>query len=82
MMTLPSTRFLYFIGFFLISCLLGMTFYLQQHGINPCPLCILQRIAMTALGLIFLLGVVFNPKRFGRIFLGIFALLFALIGVL
>ncbi len=32
----------------------------------PCPLCILQRIAVISLGFVFLLSAIHNPQGFGR----------------
>ncbi|HXH03196.1 MAG TPA: disulfide bond formation protein B, partial [Candidatus Competibacteraceae bacterium] len=41
--------------------------YLQERlGLEPCPLCIFQRIAFIALGLVFLVAAIHQPKRGGR----------------
>ncbi len=49
------------------SGLLMAVFYFQKHlGLEPCPMCIFQRVAMLATGLIFLIAAVHGPKRGGR----------------
>jgi len=76
-------RLIYFFNLLLVLVLLGVSFYLQLYkGVLPCPLCILQRIAMAGLGVIFLLGVFFSRQYWGRFFINISALLFSILGVL
>lgn len=78
-----SLRRHYFISFIFTAVLLGITFYLQNFdGFIPCPLCILQRITLAILGIIFFVGCVFRFKQIGNILLASLASLFALIGVL
>ncbi len=36
--------------------LLGYALFLQHHGLQPCPLCIFQRIAVASLGVVFVLA--------------------------
>ena len=58
------TRFL--LGFLACAGLLGYAFYLQLHdGLEPCPLCIFQRVAFAALGLVFLIGGLHAPTGQG-----------------
>ena len=60
------------------ACAGGLVFayYLQYwHGLEPCPMCIFQRVAMAAAGLVFLLGAIHAPRTLGR---RIYALLAAL----
>ncbi|MCP1674945.1 disulfide bond formation protein DsbB [Natronocella acetinitrilica] len=61
------------LGFLACAGLLGGAYYLEfVVGMEPCPLCILQRLAMFALGIVFLLAVVHGPRgrgRFGYAFL-------------
>jgi disulfide bond formation protein DsbB len=46
--------------------LMAYALYLQYVlDIDPCPLCVLQRICVTAMGLIFLVASVHNPGRVG-----------------
>ncbi len=54
----------YFLGFVASFGLVGVALIIQtRYHLEPCPLCISQRIAMMALGVVFLPGVLFNPKR-------------------
>jgi disulfide bond formation protein DsbB len=49
--TLPP-RWLNLAGFAICAALLGFAYYLQFHeGLDPCPLCIFQRIGVILLGL-------------------------------
>ena len=46
--------------------LIGFAIYSQlQMGLEPCPLCIFQRLAFAALGLLFLLGGLLAPRNPG-----------------
>lgn len=50
-----------------ISALLIAIFYFQNHlGLEPCPMCIFQRVAMLAAGIFFLLAAVHGPVGSGR----------------
>jgi protein dithiol:quinone oxidoreductase len=52
-------------GILFLSSLIGMGFalYLEHvQGLNPCPLCVFQRVGLIALGLFSLLGFLHNPK--------------------
>jgi disulfide bond formation protein DsbB len=41
--------------------------YLQRTlGYEPCPMCIFQRVAMVAAGLVFLAGALHGPKAWGQ----------------
>jgi disulfide bond formation protein DsbB len=54
----------------LLACAGMMAYALYaQHvlDLEPCPLCVLQRIAVMVLGLLFLAAAVQGPARFGRI---------------
>ena len=43
--------------------------YLQYGlGLEPCPLCIFQRVAVIATGLVFLVAAIHNPGRSGAAF--------------
>jgi len=67
----------------LLCCLglLGYALYVQyQQFLEPCPLCIFQRVAFFAAAAVFLLGLLHNPGRAGRRVYGILAALAALIG--
>jgi disulfide bond formation protein DsbB len=65
-------RLLNLLGFALCSGLLGYALYAQfQLGIEPCPLCIFQRIAMALLGLVFLVAALHHPRGAGRYVYGV-----------
>lgn len=81
-MKFPSIRFVYFLGFIIIAVLLGTTFYLEHEGINPCPLCIIQRGIIVTLGVLFFLGAIFRLKTVGRIFLGLLASIVSILGII
>src|SRR5574341_260354 len=58
----------YALGFAACAGLLGFAYYLQYYDYqDPCPLCILQRIAFMALAAIFLVAAVHGPGRTGVI---------------
>lgn len=77
---MQSNRALNFAGFVFCAGMMGFALY-AQHGLllEPCPLCIFQRIAVIAMGIIFLLAAIHNPGRLGgfiySVLLGIAALL-------
>lgn len=74
-------RFL--LGFLACAGLIGYALYTQFHdGLLPCPLCIFQRVAFAAVGLVFLVGGLHAPiSRVGRRLYGGLALLAALVGI-
>ena len=46
--------------------LLTAIFYFQKHlGLEPCPMCIFQRVAMLATGAVFLLAALHGPEKTG-----------------
>ena len=53
-----------FAGIFLVcAALLAVAFYMEHiMGLEPCPLCILQRIAVMVIGVICLAAVLHNPE--------------------
>lgn len=66
-----------------ISCfsMLGVGAYFQLvMDLQPCPLCISQRIAILLLGIIFLIAALHNPKRFGTRIYALLGTFFALAG--
>ncbi len=51
-------------GFFLCAALLGFGYFLQLvKGIEPCPLCILQRLCLFVTGVAFLVAALHHPVR-------------------
>ena len=67
------------LGFSACTCLLAYAYYAQfvMH-LEPCPLCIFQRVGILALGLVFLIAAAHDPGPFGR---RLYALLLALAGL-
>lgn len=67
----------------LVCCLgvLGFGLYLQ-HGLNlePCPLCIMQRLAFVVIGMTAMLAFLHNPGVVGRMAYGLMMVLFSLAG--
>ncbi len=72
----------FLLGFLSCAALLVYAIFVQlQLGIEPCPLCIFQRIAFVALGLLFLIGALHGPVRSGgRKVYGVLAFLAAGVG--
>ena len=63
---LPPRRFGYFVGFVVCAGLIGYALYLQYvQGLEPCPLCVFQRICVIGMGLVFIIAVIHNPERLG-----------------
>jgi disulfide bond formation protein DsbB len=62
-----STRLANLLGFLACVGLLGYAYFAQYVlRLDPCPLCIFQRIGVLALGMIFMFAAVHGPKRWGR----------------
>lgn len=60
----PRTYFL--LGFlFCVGLILSALYFQFVGGLDPCPLCISQRIMVVAVGLVLLAAVVHNPGRAG-----------------
>ena len=55
------------LGFLVCGCLLGYAYYSQfMLHLEPCPLCIFQRIGIFALGVLFLIAALHDPAAWGR----------------
>jgi disulfide bond formation protein DsbB len=68
-------------GLGLLACLglLGYAWYTQSAlGLEPCPLCIFQRVGIAASGVLFLLATLQNPKPTGARVYGSLLLLAAI----
>lgn len=82
-MKILSERVTYLFGFLIAAGLLGMTFYLQKFdGFIPCPLCILQRITLISLCILFLLAWILGTKKIVSLFFSLLASLISLVGIL
>jgi disulfide bond formation protein DsbB len=65
-MTLPNRRILNFAGAATCAAMMGFALFAQHILLlDPCPLCILQRVAVILLGLVFLAVAVHNPGKTG-----------------
>jgi len=77
----PSQRALFLTTFLFCGTLIAIALYFQYaQGLEPCPLCIMQRIAIIGIGSISLLGALHNPRTTGRRCYGLVILLIAGIG--
>lgn len=66
-----TPRFGYLVGFVICAGLIAFAYYLQYVEYqDPCPLCIMQRVAFLALAFVFLLAAVHGPGRTGSIVYG------------
>lgn len=75
---LPKRRPAYLLGFLVCAGLMAWAFWLQYgEGLEPCPLCALQRFAVIGIGIVFLIAAVHNP---GRIATFVYAVLTLVIG--
>lgn len=66
-MNIPATRQLNLAGFLACAGMMGYALY-AEHGLmlEPCPLCVFQRLAVISLGVIFLFATLQNPDGWGR----------------
>ena len=57
----------YLLGFIASFGLVGLSLVVQtKYNLEPCPLCISQRMVFMALGLLFLAAAIQKPAQFGR----------------
>lgn len=62
-----SQRTIFLGGFAVSAGLMAAALYFQYVGqLEPCPLCILQRLSVIGTGLILLAGGLHNPGKWGR----------------
>ncbi len=67
MISPPQNRTLYILGFLTCCGLLSVALFMQFGlGYEPCPLCIFQRLAFVAIGLVCLLAAIHNPDMTGH----------------
>jgi protein dithiol:quinone oxidoreductase len=65
------------VGFLVCAGLLAFAYYLQfARGLEPCPLCIIQRVVFAGMAIFFLAAAIHRPRRAGAWVYG--GLLFAL----
>ncbi|MGH8454431.1 MAG: disulfide bond formation protein B [Nevskiales bacterium] len=78
---IPS-RWRFQLGF--LACTGGMAFalYLEHfRHLDPCALCVLQRVAMIATGVVFLIAALHGAREWGRYIYGVLVAMAALVGV-
>lgn len=76
-----SSRSVFLVGFLLCFTMLAIAGYFQfVDNLEPCPLCILQRVFTLVVGVIFLLALLHNPGQTGVRIYGGLAGLVALFG--
>ena len=69
-------------GFIVCAALYTYAIYVQfALGIEPCPLCIFQRIVLIVMALLFLAGAIHNPRATGRRAYALLLLLAACVGI-
>ncbi|TWI57509.1 disulfide bond formation protein DsbB [Pseudomonas duriflava] len=80
-MLVTSPRFVFLLIAIACAVLMGAGYYLQYVvGLEPCPLCIVQRIFFVLSGLVALLAAIHNPIGVGRRVYAGFLALFAGLG--
>ena len=66
-MTIPAARQLNLAGFFACVGMMAYALYAEHYLLlPPCPLCVFQRMAVIALGIIFLSAALHNRSGWGR----------------
>ncbi len=72
----------YWAAFAACLAMMGVAFYFQfVRHLEPCPLCIFQRITVIVFGIVFLIAAIHNPKGFGRRVYGFLGAAVALTGI-
>ncbi len=79
---IQSIRRPFLFGFLCCAGLLAYAYYVDWTDplIEPCPLCIIQRIVFFAMALVFLIGGLHGPRGRAAVFYGLGAGLLSLIG--
>lgn len=81
-MRLPNPRLTFLLVFLAVVFLLGAAFYLEYvKGLEPCPLCITQRVMLLGVGLVSLIAFLHNPAAGGRRIYGLLVSLWAMGGL-
>ena len=64
LLILPRRRIAYALGALVCAALMGWALWLQYGlGLDPCPRCIFQRVAVIATGIVFAIAAIHNPRR-------------------
>lgn len=80
-MHLASSRSLFLLAFSGCLLLMAAALYLEHVvGLEPCPLCVVQRICVIGFALVCLVAAIHGPGQLGRRIYAVLALLFAAAG--
>lgn len=80
-MALAAPRNLFLLAFLGCLGLMGGALYLEHMvGLEPCPMCIVQRVCVILFALVCLVAAIHGPGLLGRRLYAGLALLFALVG--
>ncbi len=81
-MVLPDKRLLNLAGFLACAGMMGFALYAQYVLLlDPCPLCVFQRVATILLGIVFLAAAIHDPGRLGSRIYAVLVFLAAGFGV-
>ena len=79
----PQPRLVHASGLFLcVASLLIAVYYMEGYlGLAPCPLCILDRIVIACLAILFLLALLINPRKTGQLIFSLPIAAFSMLGI-
>ncbi|KAB7623620.1 disulfide bond formation protein B [Alkalilimnicola sp. S0819] len=78
---LERPRLINLAGFIICAVLIAAAFYMELAlGMEPCPLCMFQRIGVYALGAVFLIAALHGARAWGARVYGVLLLLVAALG--
>jgi len=77
----PTPRFVFAAIFAACAALIGYGLFLQEYkGLEPCPMCVLQRYAFVAIAVVALIAAIHGPRGAGLKVYGAGVALFAIAG--
>lgn len=80
-MTIPASRLLNLLLFLACTSLMVFAFFLEHiKGLEPCPLCMSQRIVVITIGVLALIAAIHNPGKIGAKVYGVMLLVVAAMG--
>ncbi|MDH3375432.1 MAG: disulfide bond formation protein B [Gammaproteobacteria bacterium] len=80
-MTRKLSRTLYSLGFLACAALIGVALYFEHiEALEPCPLCIVQRVIVILIGIMCLIAAVHNPRSAWRRLYELPIILFSMAG--
>ena len=76
-------RLIHASGLFLcVASLLIAIYYMEGYlGLAPCPLCVLDRIVIACLAILFLLAWLINPQKTGQLIFSLPLVVFSMLGI-